>query len=561
MEFLLKILNVIFIIFEVLVIFNLLILVHEIGHFLAAKWRGMHIDELGIWFGKTLWKKKINGVNYSFGTIPFGGFVKLPQMAPMEAVEGKTEAKLEDLPPVTALDKIIVAFAGPLFSFGLACVFALIVWCAGRPVGQSESTTTVGYVEPDYPAEKAGFQVGDRILEVDGHKVNRWGGMADDSIKWWIVRSEGKILPVKVERTVDGKQEELTLYPEPNPPEKTHWWTRPGLREIGIMAECATVVSDVDPDSPAEKAGLKKDDIITEIDGRKLFNPIGIYDYMRVHPAAAYQLTVKRGADTLHLDFHPAGVKVGAIPNYPNSPAKATDLKVGDIVTGIDGKTLPGPIALNDYIKHHGGTRIGLDVVRDGKPLDHPIEITPTVPEHAPAVDKEPMIGIEWADTDENGLSFDARGIPSTSWPSPVEQIRASFAMVLDTLDAVFSPKSSIGIQQVGGPVMMMRAYYSMLDTHDGWKLAIWFSVILNVNLALVNLLPIPVLDGGHIMLAIIEAIRRKPMNLKVLEVVQGACAIVIIGFMLFIVLLDVQDLPFIQPPPPQITFPSVNSR
>ena len=86
-----NILNFVFILLEVLLIFNLLILVHEVGHFLAAKWRGLYIDGFGIWFGKPLWQKKINGVTYSLGSIPAGGFVKLPQMAPMEAVDGKTE--------------------------------------------------------------------------------------------------------------------------------------------------------------------------------------------------------------------------------------------------------------------------------------------------------------------------------------------------------------------------------------------------------------------------------------------------------------------------------------
>ena len=100
-EALWHVLNVIFIILEVLLLFNLLILVHEIGHFLAAKWRGLYIDGFGIWFGKPIWKKKINGVTYSLGTIPAGGFVKLPQMAPMEAIEGKSDTPREELPPAS----------------------------------------------------------------------------------------------------------------------------------------------------------------------------------------------------------------------------------------------------------------------------------------------------------------------------------------------------------------------------------------------------------------------------------------------------------------------------
>src|SRR5215208_887517 len=119
-----EVLKVIFIILEVLLLFNLLIFVHELGHFLAARWRGLKVERFAIWFGKTIWKKKIGGVEFCLNSIPAGGYVSLPQMAPMEAIEGKGEERTEPLPPISALDKIIVAVAGPLFSFLLALVFA-----------------------------------------------------------------------------------------------------------------------------------------------------------------------------------------------------------------------------------------------------------------------------------------------------------------------------------------------------------------------------------------------------------------------------------------------------
>src|SRR5215472_11273729 len=118
----------IFIALEVVLLFNLLIGVHELGHFLAAKWRGLKIDRFAIWFGKPIWKAKIGGVEYALGWIPAGGYVALPQMATMEAIEGKSDTPAEQLPNVAPLDKIIVAVAGPLFSFLLALFFAITVW-------------------------------------------------------------------------------------------------------------------------------------------------------------------------------------------------------------------------------------------------------------------------------------------------------------------------------------------------------------------------------------------------------------------------------------------------
>src|SRR5207247_4702470 len=192
--------RVILIVFEVLALFNLLIVVHELGHFLAARWRGLYIEKFGVWFGKPIWKKTINGVEYSLGSLPFGGFVALPQLAPMDIIEGKADVDRAKLPKISALDKIIVAFAGPLFSFLLAVVFAVIIWTVGRPVGESEATTTIGYVIPDSPAAKSGLKAGDKILSVDNHRVSRFGGMSDESIQWRIVRSEGETIPITIER-------------------------------------------------------------------------------------------------------------------------------------------------------------------------------------------------------------------------------------------------------------------------------------------------------------------------------------------------------------------------
>ena len=112
--------------------------------FFAARWRGLYVDRFQIWFGRPIWKKTVNGVQWGLGWIPAGGFVSLPQMAPMEAIEGRAELP-KDLKPVTPLDKIIVAAAGPAASFLLAVLFAVAVWMVGKPDVEM-GVTTVGFV-------------------------------------------------------------------------------------------------------------------------------------------------------------------------------------------------------------------------------------------------------------------------------------------------------------------------------------------------------------------------------------------------------------------------------
>src|ERR1051325_6802850 len=154
--------RVVFTLLEVLVLFNLLIVVHDIGHFLAARWRGLYVEKFGIWFGKPIWKKTIKGVQYSLGSLPFGGFVALPQLAPMDIIEGKADIDRSKLPPVSAIDKIIVAVAGPFFSVLLAFVIAALIWVVGYPVSEADTTTTVGYLMSDSPARNK-LEPGDKI--------------------------------------------------------------------------------------------------------------------------------------------------------------------------------------------------------------------------------------------------------------------------------------------------------------------------------------------------------------------------------------------------------------
>lgn len=449
-----QILKVIFICLEVVLLFNLLILVHELGHFLAARWRGLVIERFGIWFGKPIWKTKFDGVEFCLGSIPAGGYVALPQMAPMESIEGKNDSKRENLPPVSVLDKIIVAFAGPLFSFALALIFAVVVWSIGRPVSERETTTVIGYVHKDSPAEKAGLLPGDRILEVDGQKVVKFGGMGD-SITWRIVRSEGETVPIKAER--NGKI--LDFAPVPIK-QKTKAWERKGLRQIGIEPAHTPMIGQVVPNSPAERAGLKANDLILEANGGKLIHSADLGEYIQKHPGEIVVLKRQRGRDIVE------------------------------------------------------------------------VKVKPEVPASG---ESQPRIGVVWDDMGKMDLVN----------PGPIEQVQSSVNSMISTFGALFSSKSDIKPQHLSGPLGILRIYYILFESDQGWRMAIWFSVLLNVNLALLNLLPIPVLDGGHIVLALVEAVRRKPINAKILNWVQTACAMLVIGYILYVSFYDAQDFPW----------------
>src|SRR6266478_8258721 len=330
-------LRVIFIIFEVLVLFNLLIVVHELGHFLAARWRGLVVTKFAIWFGKPLWKKTIGGIEYSLGSLPFGGFVALPQLAPMDIIEGKADVDRAKLAPISALDKIIVAFAGPLFSFGLAVLFAIIIFAVGRPVSESEATTTIGYVMADSPAARAGLKPGDKILAVNGRHVSRFGGMGADSISWRIVSSEGSTIPITIARDLDGKTETRTVEAKPIVPQ-TKPWMRKALRQIEILPAETPLVAKVEPDSPAAKAGLKANDLIVAINGQRLYHILGVAGFIRDHPGESLTLTVERDGKEIPLQFNPGNPSIASV--FKDSPADRAGLKPGDAIIAVHGQKM-----------------------------------------------------------------------------------------------------------------------------------------------------------------------------------------------------------------------------
>ena len=447
----LSILKFILIAVEVLAIFNLLIFVHELGHFLAARWRGLYIEEFALWFGKPIWRRKYNGVWYAINSVPAGGYVKLPQLAGMESLEGAAELPPEAMKPIKPLDKIIVAFAGPLFSFLLAFAMATAVWALGKPASEFDSTI-VGHLLPGGPAELAGLKVGDEILEVDHKHVTHFLS-GTNSVKWAIIRSEGATIPFKVKRG----EEVLTVESGWTKPE-TSGWRRPALREVQIGPRTTPGVGFVMRNSVADQAGFQSGDLIQSVNGKPIFNLDEIHPILVENVGGSVAVVVQRG--------------------------------------------------------------------------DQQVPLTLSVPQSQVAGSTAPVfdLGIDW-------------GRIKLEYPDPWTQVKEAATTIFRMVGALTSTKSDVKAAHFSGPVGIMRLYYQVFEGPEGWRLALALSVLINVNLALLNLVPLPVLDGGHMLVACIEAIRRKPISGKAFEMVSTACAVALIGFMLYVSFFDVGDL------------------
>lgn len=500
LDTILTVLRFIGIMFLVLLVFNFMILVHEWGHFLAARWRGLHVDRFYIWFGKPLWKRTYNGVEYGLGSIPLGGFVSLPQMSPMEAIEGSSEAteNRRKYPPITPLDKIIVAFAGPLFSALLGLAFACIVCVVGKPTSLVEKSTTIGALVPGMPAEKSGLKLGDKILEIDGKEVDRFMGLKR-SVTWAIASSPNPVIPFKVLR--EGETEPRIVQvsaPRENADEFRAWEAKPWytklferapMRKVGLMCEAPDQkLKEIMPNSPAAEAKLQPGDVITHINGVKNYN---LNQLFLLVPA-------------------PAKAVAGETPSASGQPA-----------TPPAAPAPTPPIALT--VKRGAETlQLTLQPRRPDEPKNHEKELTG-------------IAEVEPLNPDERAYEWKGG--------NPFQLVGQALLSSVTTLKAVFNKESPISIQDMSGPVGIMNVYYGLMDNvfrhPDGWRLVIWFSVILNLSLAFMNMMPLPVFDGGHITLAILEAIRGKTVGIKIMTFVQTACVLMILSFMLIVTLKD----------------------
>lgn len=426
----------------VLFFFGLTIFIHELGHFLVARRRKMVVERFFIGFGPRIFSWTRDGVEYGVAWLPFGGYVALPQMSPMETIEGKTENQPEQLPAASPASKILVAFAGPIMNFLFAIVLATVLWQVGLAVPVNPSI--IGWVDPGSREEQLGIQVGDRITQINDRPIKTWM-----DIQRAVAVSREPNVRVVIHH--QGEQRTFDLETELN---ETF-----GVKTINLYPRGRPVAGGFQDNSPAEAAGMKMGDKFLSVQG------------MPVTTAQELRELIGKRAD------QPTDVKV---------------MRAGQIVT---------------------------------------LKVTP----HVDAKEKVGRMGVKLDDEVEYEVVRPG--------PTPVKQFQDVLGLMGDTLYALVHHKQTgIGAKSLSGPVGIAGGWWYEI-VHGGWRRGLWFAVLLNINLAIINLLPLPVLDGGHIVFAFFEAAFRRPLNAKFVHAVSVAFAVVLISFMLYVTFFDIQRL------------------
>lgn len=303
-----------------------------------------------------------------------------------------------------------------------------------------------------------------------------------------------------------------------------------------------TTIGWVEPGSPASKAGVLPGDRILAIDGRRpdrwAGRPGAVLESILLGTDREILLEVDRSDReiiTLRItperDQEMEGLRKLGFEMYPaqtamvskvieGSPAFRAGIQPGEKIRSVNGAKVWNPAAVKSAVD---SGREALDLV-----VENPSGQGRTLrlrPERA-MNRQERMIGVVWKPNDIQ-----------ITHPTPVEQVASAAGMVFRTLKAVVSPASSVGVRHLSGPLGIFERLVSLLQTDP--RLVLYFSVILNVNLAVLNLLPIPVLDGGHIMFSLLEVFRRRPMEAKMIERIQTAFVILLMGFFVLVTYHD----------------------
>lgn len=417
-----------------IIVFGVLVFIHEFGHFFTAKLVGVRVEVFSLGFGQRLFGFKKGGTDYRVCLIPLGGYVKLLGEGMFDK---NRELAPDDFMAKNRFQRFLIMVMGSIMNIILAIVLVAIINMAGVTVPEyQEQPPVIGYIDPGSPAEKAGLLIEDEILKINGRQVKTWNdveiniGSKPDQVLTLEVKRSGQIL---------------------NVPLKTDKITKYDMGYAGFRAKILTQVMMVTPGSPAEKAGVKPGDVMLAINDQ----PVFFYNFVEKiekNPEVPVKITVDRQGQILDLTVTPR--------------------KEGNV-----GK---------------------IGVMQGAKSVTQKYSLFPAI----------------------------ARSLNDNA--------KNTF-LVMNFLKDLFTGRASA--KQLGGPLEIAKFSYAAMQM-GLLQLLSWIAII-SLQLGILNLLPIPVFDGGQIFVLMIEAIIRRDLSPRMREIWLQIGFLLVIFIMGFVILND----------------------
>jgi regulator of sigma E protease len=430
-------------------VLGVLVFVHELGHFLVARWHGVRVLTFSLGFGPKLLSFRRGDTEYCLSAIPLGGYVKMAGENPEDQPQGAPDEFLSK----SKWQRFQILLAGPAMNMILAVLLLAVVLSQGdRVLAFLSRPAIIGVVQEGSAAAQGGMLPGDEVVRINGREIRTW-----EDLEIAVTSRADRDVDFVVRR--GGQERSLTIRPTTTKvPLQSDTTFEVGT--IGVLPDTYPVIDAVNPGDPADKAGLQKSDVILSIEGKRMVYSRNVSDALKTRAGQPTQILVRRGGAEVPITVTP--VQRGA-----------------NAVIGI---TLG-----NETITYTPG----------------PIEAL--------------------------GLSL-KRNV-------------ATAGLILITLGELFTGDASP--RQLMGPVGI--AQLSGASAREGWVELFALMASISLNLGLLNLLPIPVLDGGHMAIMGMEAVARRDFSLAAKEKMLFAGFMLLMALMVTVIYNDLTRVAWIE--------------
>lgn len=542
------------------ILLGLLIFVHELGHFLVAKYFNVRVETFSLGFGRKILSWKKGETTYCLSLIPLGGYVKMFGDDPNAEVPESERDRAFLHKPV--MQRIAVVLAGPLMNL----FFAVLVFTVIGAVGENQPGPFAGDVPVDSKAYEAGFRSGDKITAINGEPVSTWlqvrkkiEAMGGKALEFTVERS-GEAQPLKLDAAVTFGENENIFSSD---------------RQVGTiqglgMESRSALVGVSDPKSPAAQAGVQTLDLIVSIDGKKIAYWRDLQPALQEAVAAGktelalevrdlehedkaestrkLTLNLPAGADAQSdlpalLGLEPAELYI--YQTKKDSPAAKAGVLPKDKVVKVGGEPVTAWNDVLNRVKSFDPSSEGLDftVVRAGE--EHTFKIRPEMTKLMTMKGQEESrftVGISSGFVQmgpepvfhriHGPLNLVQHGIKETmNW---TEFVVMSMVRLI---------QGDVSAKNIGGVITIGRVAAHSFEA--GLSTFLRTMAIISINLFLLNLLPIPILDGGHLVFYTYEGIRGAPMSMRKMELAQQIGLMILMCLMVFAFYNDITNLFF----------------